>query len=189
MTKFTIHTQETAPSAAVETLKSVEQGYGFLPNLLGVFAESPATLDAYLSLSQQFDRSSFSPTERQVVILAISRFNECHYCVAAHSTIADMQNVPAEVVDAIRNDEPIADSKLEALREFATAIVEKRGWVSEIDVDSFIAAGYTRANVLEVILAVGFKTLSNYVNHIADTPVDGAFAPKTWQPPVARRAS
>ena len=189
MTKFNVHTKETAQPDAAQLLGNAEKAFGFVPNLLGVFAESPATLKGYLTLGKIFDESSFSPVERQVIILAASRFNECYYCMAAHSVAADMHGVPADVVEAIRNDQPIPDDKLETLRDFTTAIVEKRGWVSELDIDAFIAAGYTKAQILEVILGVSFKTISNYVNHIVDTPLDGAFAPRQWQPAQQRLAS
>lgn len=179
---FTVHDKASAPEAATDTLAGAEKAFGFIPNLLGVFAESPAALKAYLTLGELFGNTSFSETERQVVLLAISRFNDCRYCVAAHSTIAGMQNVPADVVDAIRNDTPIADPRLETLRSFTTAMVDNRGWVSDDDVAAFVAAGYTKANVLDVILATSFKTLSNYTNHIAETPLDSAFAAKEWAP-------
>jgi len=189
MSKFKVHTKETAQAQSAELLGNAEEVYGFIPNLLGVFAESPATLKAYLTIGQIFDESSFSPTERQLVILATNRFNECHYCVAAHSVVAEMQKVPANVVEAIRDDQPIADSRLEALRTFTTAVVEKRGWVTGNDTAAFLAAGYTKAQILEVILGISFKMLSNYTNHIAETPLDDAFASKAWAPVEKRLAS
>lgn len=179
---FAVHSKESAPASAVDALAGAESAFGFIPNLLGVFAESPAALKAYLALGELFGSTSFSDTERQTVLLAISRFNDCRYCVAAHSTIADMQSVPADVVDAIRTDHPIADARLEALRSFTTAMIEERGWVSEADIANFLAAGFTKANILDVILATSFKTLSNYTNHIAETPLDAAFAAKQWTP-------
>jgi len=182
MSIFDIHTEETAQAESAELLTNAEKSYGFIPNLLGVFAESPATLKGYLSIGKIFDESSFSSTERQLVILTASRLHECRYCVAAHSTVADMQQVPADIIEAIRNDLPINDGKLEALRSFTAAIVEKRGWVTEEDTAVFLAAGHSKAQVLEVILGVSFKTLSNYVNHISNTPLDDAFAPKAWAP-------
>jgi uncharacterized peroxidase-related enzyme len=182
MSNFEVHTKDTASSESAELLSNAERAFGFVPNLLGVMAESPAILKAYLTIGQIFDESSFSPTERQVVILAASRFNECRYCIAAHSVIAGLQKVPAEVIEAIRNDQSIADSKLEALRSFTTITVEKRGWVSDADIAVFLSAGYSKAQLLEVILGIGFKTLSNYVNHIADTPLDNAFAAQAWAP-------
>lgn len=182
MTQFTVHTKQTAPKKSVQTLETAEKAFGFIPNLIGVLAESPAAAKGYLTLSGIFDESSLTATERQVVILTASRYNECHYCMAGHSVIADMQNVPQEVVDAIRNDQSIENVKLEALRQFTTQVVDKRGWVSEEDIQTFLQAGYNKQQIIEVILGVTFKTLSNYVNHVTQTPVDDAFASKTWQP-------
>lgn len=189
MNKFEIHTKESAPTQSAELLGNAENSFGFIPNLMGIMAESPSALKGYLAIGQIFDESSFSPTERQVVLLTVNRINECHYCVAAHSGIAGMQKIPAEIVEAIRNDQPIADSKLEALRTFTTAVVEQRGWVSDDTTAAFVAAGYTKAQILEVVFGISFKTLSNYVNHIADTPLDSAFTSKAWAPVTKRFAS
>jgi uncharacterized peroxidase-related enzyme len=189
MSQFNVHSKETAPAESAELLAAAEKGYGFVPNLLGVMAESPATLKAYMTIGKTFDESSFSATERQLVILTASRLNGCHYCVAAHSAVANMQKVPADVIDAIRDDQPIVDEKLEALRAFTTAVVEKRGWVSADDIAAFQAAGYSKAQILEVILGLSFKTLSNYINHIAETPLDDAFAKQAWTPVADRLAS
>ena len=189
MSQFNVHSKETAPAESAELLATAEKAYGFIPNLLGVMSESPATIKAYMTIGKIFDESSFSATERQLVILTASRLNECDYCVAAHSVIADMQNVPADVIDAIRNDQPIADDKLEALRTFTTAVVEKRGWASGDDIVAFQAAGYNKAQILEVILGLSFKTLSNYENHLAETPLDDAFAARAWEPAWDRLAS
>ena len=163
-------------------LQGEQQAFGFVPNLIGVLAESPAVVEAYLTLAKIFDKSSLSPVERQVAILSISRVNECDYCMAAHSAIASMQKVPADVIQAIRNDRPIADEKLEALRSFAATVIEKRAWLSDDDIATFRSAGYSQAQILEVVLAASFKTLSNYANHLAETPLDDAFSSRAWQP-------
>ncbi len=189
MKNFDIHTIETAAAPAAEMLGDINRAYGFIPNLYGIFAESPAALRAYITLGKIFDDSSFSATERQLIILAVSRYNECDYCMAAHTVVAGMQKVPADVIEAIRVDRPIGDERLEALRTFATTVVEKRGWVSDDDVSAFLAAGFSRAQILEVILGVSFKTLSNYTNHVADTPLDAAFEARAWSPAEKRLAS
>ncbi len=182
MSDFKVHTIDTAPEQSVPFLKSAQQSMGFVPNLIGVLAESPAAVEGYLTLMNIFDRSSFDPVERQVAILAISRVNECDYCMAAHSVVASMQDVPADVIQAIRNDRPIADAKLEALRNFSATVIEKRGWLSDDDVAAFRSAGYGQAHVLDVVLAASLKTLSNYANHVTETPLDDAFASRAWQP-------
>lgn len=184
MSKFDVHTKKTARTESAELLAAAEKAYGFIPNLLGVMAESPATLGAYLSLGQLFEKSSFSPTEQQIVILTTSRFNECDYCMAAHSVIAGMQKVPTDIIEAIRDDRPIDDPRLEALRIFTHTVVDKRANVSSADVAAFFAADYTKEHVLEVIFGISFKTLSNYVNHVARTPLDDAFATQAWTPPA-----
>ncbi len=182
MPQFKVHTVDTAPQQSVAFLQGAQQAFGFVPNLIGVLAESPAAVEAYLTLTKIFDKSSLSPVERQVAILAISRINECDYCMAAHSVIGSMQNVPADVIQAIRNDQSIADTKLEALRTFAVTLIEKRGWMSEDDVAAFRAAGYSQAQVLELVLAASLKTLSNYTSNLAEPPLDDAFASRAWQP-------
>ncbi len=177
---YTVHTVDTAPAAARETLAGAKKAYGFVPNLLAVMAEAPSLLKAYRSLSDLFDQTSFSPSERQVVLLTASYENDCSYCVAAHSAIAGMQKVPADVIEAIRAGRPIADPQLEALRRFTAVVVASRGWPEETDMAAFHAAGYSRTQVLEVVLGIGMKTLSNYANHIAEIPLDQAFAPAAW---------
>ena len=184
MTEFKVHTIESAPEASRLVLEKTQKTVGFVPNLYGVFAESPAMLEAYATLFGIFDRStSFTATERQVVLLTAIFENECDYCMAAHSTIAGMQRVPDDVVQALRRGEPIPDARLEALSDFARKVVRERGWVSEGDVQAFLDAGFTRAQLLEVILGIGMKILSNYANHIVRTPVDEAFQANVWTPP------
>lgn len=173
---------QNAPEAARAVLGQAKKNYGFIPNLLGNMANAPALLKAYLSVGALFDQTSLSATERHVVLLTVSAENECGYCVAAHTAIAGMQKVPQEVVQAIRNNEPIADSKLEALRAYTREVVTQRGWPSASVIERFHAAGYASEQALEVVLGVGMKTLSNYTNHIARTPLDAQFAPAVWEP-------
>lgn len=178
--EFPVHTIHSAPAAAREALDASTRSYGFLPNLFAVMAEAPAMLDAYRSLGAIFDRSSLTPVERQVVLLATSAENGCEYCVAAHTVIGTMQKVPADVLESLRAGWPIADARLEALRRFTSVVVSTRARLAPGDLESFLAAGFTRAHVLEVIVGVGMKTLSNYTNHLAHTPLDHAFASAAW---------
>lgn len=177
---YAVHTIESAPEAAKAALVDASKAYGFLPNLLAVMSEAPALLKAYRAAMGLFDETSFNPSERQVVLLTTSYENGCEYCIAAHSIIAAMQKVPGEVVQAIREGNPIADAKLDALRRFTASVVSTRGRPSDEDTKRFLNAGYAKAQILEVVLGVGMKTLSNYTNHIADTPLDQAFAEAAW---------
>ena len=100
--------------------------------------------------------------------------------MAAHTAVAQMSRVAQPVIDALRDGRKLPDAKLEALRQFTLSVVRKRGRVDTTDIERFLAAGYRKTNILDVVLGVGMKTLSNYTNHIADTPLDAAFAPHEW---------
>ncbi len=180
MTDYKVHTIDSAPGASKAILGKVNEKYGFIPNLMGVLAESPAALEAYATLSGIFEKSDFSPVEQQVILLTINRFNECRYCMAAHSIIAKGAGMEDATLDALRTGKALPDARQNALAEFTRSVVEKRGWVSDSGIEAFLAAGFTKANALEVILGTSFKTLSNYANHIAKTPVDTAFAGQSW---------
>lgn len=180
MSNFTIHSAHSAPEAARPLLSQIETKNGFLPNLMGLLAESPATLQAYTTLSGIFDKTDFSPVDRQVILLTINRLNECHYCMAAHSTIARAAGMDDATLEALRSGAPLPDARQNALAVFTASVIETRGWVKDADVEAFLTAGFTRANVLEVILGASLKTISNYANHVAETPVDAAFQPQIW---------
>ncbi len=186
MSAFSVHTETTAPEGARETLAGVRKSIGFVPNLMGVLAEAPGALEGYLTLSNLFESSSLSPVERNVVLLSVSFDNGCDYCMAAHSGLAKMQGVPEDVILALRDGSPIKEPKLQALRAFTALITRQRANLPESEVEGFLAAGFTQRQVLEVILGVTQKTLSNYVNHIARTPLDGAFAAMKWSRPALR---
>ncbi|MEM7460506.1 MAG: carboxymuconolactone decarboxylase family protein, partial [Pseudomonadota bacterium] len=159
---------------------------GFVPSLYAVFAENPAVLHAYTQLSEQLGKTGLSPLEQQVVTITASVENECHFCVAAHTTISEGADLDLSVIDAVREDRPIADPKLEALRLFTKKVVIDRGFVTDCDVDTFLRAGYDRSAVLAVILGVSLKVISNYTNHVAETPVNEAFQKHAWTPKSKR---
>lgn len=175
-----VNSIENAPEKSAEILTQVKEKYGFVPNLMGVFSESPEILEAYLTLGDLVERTTLTPLERQIALIGASVSNGCKYCVAAHSAISSMQKLPADVIASLRENRPINDAKLESFRKFVQTVTDKRGNVSESEIADFLEAGYTKRNILEVILAIGMKTLSNYTNHIAETPLDNAFEPAKW---------
>lgn len=180
MSDFTTHTIATAPEASKPFLQKAQDAYGFLPNILGNMSEAPALLEGYTSLAGIFDKTDLSPAERQVILMTNNRLNGCTYCMAAHSVIAQGQDVPDDVIDALRNNTPFEDEKLEALRTFSTVVNETRGYPSDADVKAFLDAGYTKQTILEVVLGTSLKLLSNYTNHIAQTQLDDAFSSQKW---------
>lgn len=180
MVEFTVYDETDAPEQARPHLEAAKKRMGFVTTLNGVMAESPELLAGYNALSELFARSSLPRDARHVVWITASVLNGCEYCVAAHSTLALRQRVPAGVVDALRAGRALDDPALEAARRFTHAMVTRRGWVDDEEIEAFLAAGYTRRHVLDIVLGIGMKTLSNYTNHIAHTPLDPAWKEQEW---------
>jgi len=181
MTTLKIHSIESAPEASKSLLENSQKAYGMIPGLHGVLAGAPELLDAYQKLHELFVNTSFNNEELTVVWQSINVEHACHYCVPAHTGIAKMMKVDDAIVEALRNETPLADSKLEALRTMTLAITRNRGNVSQEDLETFYAAGYGERQVLEIILGLSQKVISNYTNHIANTPVDDAFEKFAWK--------
>lgn len=183
MSRFPVHSIETAPAGSREGLQAARARFGFVPNLLGMLAGSPAALGAYLGVTEAFGAGTLTEVERQVVLLTVSHHHECHYCMAAHSAGATMAGIAPEVLEALRRGEPLPDARLEALRRTTDRLVTSRGWISQEETGAFLAAGFTEAQLLEVIAGIALKTISNYANHLAGTPLDAPFAKFAWTKP------
>ncbi|WP_194850475.1 carboxymuconolactone decarboxylase family protein [Nonlabens antarcticus] len=181
MTTMKIYDKESAPEQSKPLLEKSEKAYGMIPGLHGVLAGSPGILDAYQQLHELFINSNFNEEELTVVWQAINVEHSCHYCVPAHTGIAQMMKVGDEITDALRNEMPLKNAKLESLRTMTLSIVRNRGSITQEDLETFFEAGYEEKDVLNIILGLSQKTISNYVNHIANTPVDEAFKKFAWK--------
>lgn len=166
MTTFTAYTLDNAKPKAKETLKGINASYGFIPNLFAYMAEAPVTLDAYLALNQLVEKSSLTPTQAQIALLTVSLENECGFCSVAHQAMGKKAGVNAQTIDALLSKSEIEDAQDRALVNLTQTIVRERGWVSDARLEDFFEAGFTKQQVLEVILVVAMKTLSNYTNHL-----------------------
>jgi len=149
--------------------------------LHAVMAESPGLLEGYQVLHNLFLNSSFTAEEQTVVWQSINVEHNCHYCVPAHTGIAKAMKVSDEISNALRDETPLPTPKLEALRDFTLAMVRQRGELQTSQIEDFYAAGFSQQNVLEVILALSQKVMSNYTNHVAQTPIDAAFKSFAWE--------
>lgn len=185
MAVFQLHTPDTAPEDSKPLLADSQKTFGMLPNLHAVMAESPQHLKGYQVLHQLAQETSLTPIELNVVWLSINVEHECHYCVPAHTGVAYMYQVPENVIEGLRTAGPLGDAKLEALRTFTLAVLRARGKVAPAEVDAFLAAGYATRQVLDIILILAQKVMSNYVNHLADTPVDPPMQKFDWKPAQA----
>ena len=178
--KFTPHTADSAPQEAKPILEGIQKSMGFTPNLLAIMAEAPALLEGYMTLAAINDKSSFSETEQQIILMTNNIQNGCTYCMAAHTTISQMKGVEPEVIEALRTQAFMENKKYEALRDFTKIVNETRGYPTEGQLKEFFDAGYNKQHVLEVILGTALKVMSNYTNHIAKTELDEEFSPNRW---------
>lgn len=181
MPDFPLHDENSAPEAARPLFQATKEKFGFTPNLIRIMAESPETAKAYLQVSELFQNSGLGPKEQQVVLLATSVFNGCTYCVAAHTAIGKQVGLSDADIEALRAGKSVSDARLEALRRFTVTMVENRGRVPDEEVSAFLQAGFERRNILDVLLGVTQKTISNYTNHLAGTPLDEAFEAFAWE--------
>lgn len=171
-----------APDQSRDVLNSLEGEMGFLPNLYRVLAHSPSALRAYAALNKLVHDTSLSPDEQQAVLLAAAREHRSDYSIAAHSHAARGAGLDEDELDALRESYPVPNNeRLEALRRLTQRIVVKRGQLDEDDIDAFLAAGFAEHQVLEVILAVAMKTLSDYASHVARPAVDERYAEMSWE--------
>ncbi|AIK17152.1 carboxymuconolactone decarboxylase family protein [Glaesserella parasuis] len=178
MSKFQIHTIDTAPEAAKETLQAVKNNNGFIPNLIGVLANAPTALETYRTVGAINQRNSLTPTEREVVQITVAVANGCGFCVAGHTAISIKQiKMPDELLQALRKATPIQDNKLDTLARFTLAVIKTKGKVGETLLNEFFAVGYTQQNALDVVLGVSLASLCNYANNLADTPINPELQP------------
>ena len=181
MSEFKIHTIDTAPTGSKAILEGAVKQMGVVPNLFGTMAESPNLLKAYTQLHELFSSTSFDAEELTVVWQTINVEHECHYCVPAHTAIAHSMKVDPAITEALRNNTALPTAKLQALKDFTLSMVRERGNVPAAAMEAFFAAGYGQQQVLEVILGLSQKVISNYVNHVAKTPVDPMFESFAWK--------
>ena len=180
MTDFPSHDLETAPEASKPLLENSQKAFGRLPGLHKVMAESPQVLEGYQVLHKLFADTEFTAEELTVVWQTINVEHECHYCVPAHTGIAKRMKVSDEISNALRDETPLPDAKLEALRRFTFQMLRARGRVTETQMQAFFDAGYGHRAVLDIILGLSQKVMSNYINHVAETPLDEPVKPFAW---------
>lgn len=182
MTGFAIKTTATATGGARDILSTIEDGLGFVPNVYGMFANAPSALTGLTALNAAFDETSFSPGEREIIALTTSVYNQCPYCVAGHSTFALQHGVDTETVDAVRAGGLGEDPRLQAIGRITLSILEKKGAIGAADIRPFLNGGFHSSQILELLIGVAGKTMTNFASKIARIPLDDEFAAQVWSP-------
>ncbi|MGS0525861.1 carboxymuconolactone decarboxylase family protein [Zobellia nedashkovskayae] len=170
MSKFNVPTREEVSKTNQTIFDNLEKGVGFVPNLFATYAYSENALANYLALSNA--KTSLNAKQKEVVNLAVSQVNECSYCLAAHTAIGKMNGFSDSEILELRAGKASFDNKLNALASFAKNVTENRGAADSSVVENFLNAGWTKENLVDTIVLVGDKTISNYLHKTTDVPVD-----------------
>ena len=181
MPNYPIYTIASAPENSKPALEQLQQAFGVLPNIAAAIANSPKLVNSLVGVFQQVHSSSFTEQEVQIVLLTDAIANSCAYAVAFHTALALQQGVSSEETGAVRERRLPTNKRFAALSTLARTLIEKRGHLSDQELDSFIAAGFTREQVLEVIAIVAASTITNYAGTIANPTMEDPFRQYAWR--------
>lgn len=170
MTKFTVPTRSEVSEQNQTIFDSLEKGLGFVPNLYAYYAKNETALGDYLALQNR--KSTLKAKEREVINLVTSQINDCRYCQSAHTVIGKMNGFSDEQVLELRKGFASFDDKLNALANFTASVVNNRGNATKESKDAFFEAGYTEANMIDVVIVIGDKIISNYIHNLTNFAID-----------------
>ncbi|WP_343521841.1 carboxymuconolactone decarboxylase family protein [Pedobacter sp.] len=176
MKNFPIPTKEQVSPANQNIFDNLKSMVGFVPNLFAIFGHSDTALSDYLALQNR--KTSVRAKEREVINLVVSQVNRCSYCLSAHTQFAKMNGFTDEQILDIRRANISFDPKLDALAKLVKSTVENRGHVRSEELENFFAAGYTEASLIDVVMVIGDKIITNYLHALTDIPVDWPLAPE-----------
>lgn len=181
MSSYPIHSIATAPEAAQPVLGQLQKTFGMVPNLAGAMASSPELIKAFAGLFQQVHSGSFTEAEIQTLLLTNAVTNSCDWAVAFHTMLALKEGLAPADVEAIRRRGVPADGRLAALSRLARTLIETRGRASDDDLEAFVAAGFRREQVLEVLAVTAASTITNYAGTITRPPLEEFLRPHAWK--------
>ena len=181
MPTYPIQTIASAPEKSKAALEQLQQVFGTVPNIAAVISNSPKLVTSLVGVFQQVHSSSLTEPEIQIVLLTDAVTNSSQYAVAFHTALAHQQGVSSEETDAVRAHLVPKDRRFGALSTLAKTLIEKRGHASEQELDAFLAAGFTKEQILEVIAVVAASTITNYAGTIANPPLEETFQPFAWR--------
>ncbi|WP_020578683.1 carboxymuconolactone decarboxylase family protein [Actinopolymorpha alba] len=183
--QFVDHTLQTAPAESRRAMEATTKRLGYLPAPVARLASSPQLLEGFLKVSGLFEATSLDALSREVLIMTMATRNGCHVCVAMHSARLAALGASPDLITALRQQQPLTDARLEALRVFTLEVVAAAGAVGDGPLETFLAHGYTSRNALEVVLGIGAYTLSTLANRMTGAPLDDQLQAFAWDPSAA----
>ncbi len=176
MKNFTVPTRDEVSENNQAIFDNLNKGLGFVPNLYAYFAKSETALGDYLALQNR--KSSLKAKEREVINLVVSQVNGCRYCQSAHTALGKMNGFSDDQILEIRGGSASFDAKLDALARFTKSVAENRGRADEAAVSAFLEAGYDEGNLVDVVVVIGDKIISNYIHNLTQFEIDFPVAPE-----------
>jgi uncharacterized peroxidase-related enzyme len=176
MVTFEVPSREQVSPNNQAIFDHMQSAFGMVPNLYATFALNETALADYLALQNR--KSTLSAKEREVINLVVSQVNDCKYCVPAHTAVAKMHGFTDEQVLEIRRAQVSFDAKFDALAKFVKETTVNRGRPSEHAAEGLFDAGYDKANVVDIMMIIGDKIISNYLHNFTQIPVDWPAVPK-----------
>ena len=180
MTDFSVHTLESAPPRSKPALQQLQSAFGMVPNLIGAMSTSPVLINSLVGLFGNVHEGSFTEAQVQIVLLTDAVTNASTWAVAFHTTLALKAGIDPVDVQAIRGGRLPKDETFAALSGLAKTMIEKRGRLDDEDVNRFLAAGFGKDQLLEVVAAVAASTITNYTASITKPPLDAPFQAYAW---------
>jgi AhpD family alkylhydroperoxidase len=177
---FTVHTLDSAPPAARRMMQSTVDHLGYLPEAVGLMAESPQMFEGFLKTNTLFEAATLDPLAREVLVLTVATRNGCHICVAMHTARLVALGASEETIQALRERRPLDDPRLDAVRIFTLEVIDRTGDVEDKALQAFLSHGYTHQNALEVVLGIGAYTISTLANRLTRAPLDESLAAYAW---------
>jgi AhpD family alkylhydroperoxidase len=181
MTDFPVNTIYSAPERSKPALKQLQATFGMIPNILGSMSTSPVLINSLVGLFQNVHGGSFTEAQIQTLLLTNAVTNECSWAVAFHTALALKEGLEPSDVQAIRERRLPKDQKLASLSALARTLIQKRGRLDDQDIEPFIASGFGKDLVLEVIAVVAASTITNYTGSVAKTPLEEPFQAHAWE--------
>ncbi len=170
MERFTIPGREEISANNQTIFDQLEKGLGFVPNLYAYYAKNDTALGDYLTLQNR--KSTLKAKEKEIINLVVSEYNQCFYCISAHTALGKSHGFTEEEILEIRKGTAGFDSKMDSLAKFTRSAVENKGKATENVKEEFFAQGYSEASLIDVAVLIGDKTISNYIHNLADFEID-----------------
>jgi len=181
MQRFPVYTLDSAPDASKSALRDAQARFGMIPNLAATMATSPVLIQSFIGIFDKVHGGNFTEPQIQTVLLTDAVTNASAWAVALHTALGLQAGLDPADVEAMRAGRSPSDKKLGALSTLARTLIEKRGRLDDQEIESFLAAGFGKDLLLEVITIVAASTITNYTGNVTNPPLEAMLQQHAWK--------